>query len=159
MRGAKRSNGTLAPFFDGWGMTIKTFTAHDIEVELIRLVLAYEAGRCTGKDFAKALSRLSNTISKWCDDHLEQDAAKAFMIERKIPGGEVMHRLQAKTHRIERYLRGWTYELMDANKHGRRIDEAALPSIHNLKGAEDHASRLHRWPNTVEYLAQFDVVE
>lgn len=140
-------------------MTIKTFTAHDIEVELIRLVLAYEAGRCRGKDLGKALSRLATAVSKWCDDHLEQGAAEAFLIERKVPGGKVMHRLQTRTHRIERYLRRWTYEIMEANKHNRQIDEAALPSIHNLKGAEDHASRLHRWPNTVEYLAQFDAVE
>lgn len=136
-----------------------TFNAHDIEVELIRLVLAYEAGRCRGKDFGKALSRLSNTISKWCDDHLEQDAAKAFMVERKVPGGEVMHRLQAKTHLIERHLRLWTFELMEANSQGREIDEAALPSIHKLKGAGDHASRLHSWHKTVEHLAQFDTVE
>lgn len=140
-------------------MTIKTFTAHDIEVELIRLVLAYEAGRCRGKEFGKALSRLSNTISKWCDDHLEQGAAEAFLIERKVPGGEVMHRLQAKTHRIERHLRLWTFELMEANSQGREIDEAALPSVCHLQGAADHASRLYSWPRTVEHLAQFDVVE
>lgn len=136
-----------------------TFTANCIEVELIRLVLAYEAGRCRGKDFGKALSRLSNTISKWCDDHLQQDAAEAFIIERRVPGGEVMHRLQARTHRIERHLRLWTFELMEANSRGREIDEAALPSIHKLKGAGDGASRLHGWVRTVEYLAQFDAVE
>lgn len=85
--------------------------------------------------------------------------AKAFMIERKVPGGEVMHRLRAKTHLIERHLRRWTFELMEANSQGREIDEAALPSVCHLKGAGDHASRLHSWPRTVEHLAQFDTVE